>query len=118
MKPYQEQLLKLAGFKESKVFRGNTPHKDNRTWDLPDGDWLFMWEIEELLNSLDWLEEYIMPAVRGKYGINEVSFYYEETGIAWCDLIKHKDDWANSLVYQSGNTLATALNNALEELVK
>ena len=69
-------------------------------------------------NSLDFLEQEIMPAVRGKYGINEVSFYYEETGIAWCDLIRHKDDWANSLAYQSGNTLAAALNNALEELVK
>ena len=113
MKPYQERLLKLAGFR---------PHEHIPDWYLI-GIKEFM-DTEETSHyalkwhSLDWLEEYIMPAVRGKYGINEVSFYYEETGIAWCDLIKHKDDWANSLAYQSGNTLVAALNNTLEELVK
>lgn len=117
MKPYQEKLLKMAGFKESKVFRGNTPHKDNKTWDLPDGDWLFVWQIERLLNSLDWLETYIMPAVRKEYGISEVCFFYENDQVV-CDFIKQKYDWAESMAEQSGNTSVEALNNALEELVK
>ena len=104
MKPYQERLLKLAGFMKDSKFE---------EWVRKD-----MALVVPDFNSLDFLEQEIMPAVRGKYGINEVSFYYEETGIAWCDLIKHKDDWANSLAYQSGNTLVAALNNTLEELVK
>ena len=112
MKPYQERLLKLAGFR---------PHEHIPDWYLI-GIKEFM-DTEETSHyalkwhSLDWLEEYIMPAVRGKYGISEECFFYEN-GLVWCDLIKHKGDWLESLAEQSGNTLAEALNNALEELVK
>lgn len=109
MKPYQEKLLKLAGFAPQE-------YDGVIVWWHPEGTLVNEGYVEEgancyTFNSLDWLEEWIMPAVRKEYKVFAECFY---PGV---DIAQITFEFINREVSANGKTKIEALNNALEELV-
>jgi hypothetical protein len=120
MEAYQEKLLTLAGFKKNTTEVGwytINPTGDkygNREFfdaDKEDYPYSLKW------HSLDWLETYILPAVREKFSNpkwkERYSFFHYVSGDFWeCELD------CQYYAYEQGATKVEALNNALRELVK
>lgn len=108
MKPYQEKMLKMAGFTfdedKEPLFDGVLI---KRHWWRND---LWLKEDEINFNSLDWLEEYIMPAVRKEYGVFSELYKHSFVCELWIPGYKYIGESTNGSKIE-------ALNNALEELV-
>jgi len=115
MKPYQEKLLQLAGF--------TPPHKHDRgetfVWSKTVGNKDIYAIDGRDFDSLDWLEEYIMPSVRRQYDTVDERYFYDlirATDYLWlCQLVTDEGILGG---IGDGQTKVEALNNALEELVK
>lgn len=107
MKPYQEKLLKLAGFAPQE-------YDGVIVWWHPEGTLVNEGYVEEgancyTFNSLDWLERWIMPAVKEEYNV-------------WLEMYRagqyifYDYEWGDIAVGEGGSKIE-ALNNALEMLV-
>ena len=101
MKDYQEQLLKLAGFMKDPKFE---------EWVRKD-----MALVVPDFNSLDFLEQEIMPAVRKEYEINILTYIYQSTHTE-CYLKTLGGGSLHIKGFGVGGSKAEALNNTLEEL--